>query len=127
MRTIRISDEVWNEIAKRGKFGETPNDVLEREFNLPTNSRKRTAPRKRIASKRMTVKVQGQELTLSFSDGLSKRWLLPNRNDQKANREIREEIFNFAKQNGATDGQVAAITKELNNAGYYLTGPRSSK
>jgi hypothetical protein len=35
MRTIRISEEVWNEIAKRGKFGETPDDVLKGVFNIP--------------------------------------------------------------------------------------------
>ena len=34
MRTIRISDAVWQEIAERGKFGETPNMVLERVFGL---------------------------------------------------------------------------------------------
>jgi len=34
MRTIRISEQVYKEIAKRGKFGETPNDVLERVFKI---------------------------------------------------------------------------------------------
>jgi hypothetical protein len=34
MRTIRISEEVWNEIAKLGKFGETPDDVLRRAFKI---------------------------------------------------------------------------------------------
>jgi len=34
MKTIRISEEVWNEIAKRGKFGETPDQVLVRVFNI---------------------------------------------------------------------------------------------
>ncbi len=34
MRTIKISEEVWNEIAKRGKFGETEDDVLKRIFNI---------------------------------------------------------------------------------------------
>ena len=34
MRTVRISDEVWNAIAQRGKFGETPDDVLRRVFNI---------------------------------------------------------------------------------------------
>jgi len=34
MTTIRISDRVYEEIAKRGKFGETPNDVLERVFKI---------------------------------------------------------------------------------------------
>jgi len=34
MRTIRISEQVYKEIAKRGEFGETPNDVLERVFKI---------------------------------------------------------------------------------------------
>lgn len=34
MRVIRISEEVWQAIAERGKFGETPNKVLERVFGL---------------------------------------------------------------------------------------------
>ena len=32
MRTIRISNEVWDEIAKKGKFGENEDDVLRRQF-----------------------------------------------------------------------------------------------
>ena len=34
MKTIRISEEVWNEIAKFGRFGETPDDVLRRVFEI---------------------------------------------------------------------------------------------
>ena len=34
MRTIRISGPVWDEIAARGKFGETPDDVLRRVFGI---------------------------------------------------------------------------------------------
>lgn len=34
MRTIRISEEVWNAIAERGKFGESEDDVLRRVFNI---------------------------------------------------------------------------------------------
>jgi len=34
IKTIRISEKVYGEIAKRGKFGETPNDVLERVFHI---------------------------------------------------------------------------------------------
>jgi len=34
MKTIRISNRVYEEIAKRGKFGETPNDVLELVFKI---------------------------------------------------------------------------------------------
>ena len=34
MISIDISKEVWDEIAKRGKFGETADDVLRRVFEL---------------------------------------------------------------------------------------------
>ena len=34
MITIHISDEVWNEIYKRGRLRETEEDVLRRVFNL---------------------------------------------------------------------------------------------
>ena len=40
MRTIRISEQVYKEVAKRGKFGETPNDVLERVFKITKTKRK---------------------------------------------------------------------------------------
>lgn len=39
MRTIRISEQVYKEIANRGKFGETPNDVLERVFKITRTER----------------------------------------------------------------------------------------
>ncbi len=35
MKKISISEEVWNEIAKRGNFGETEDTVLRRIFELP--------------------------------------------------------------------------------------------
>ena len=73
----------------------------------------------------MTPKFEGQELTLSFSNGLSKRWLLPNQDDKQSLAKIRAEMLDFAKQqNDATPGQLQAITKALNGAGYYITGPR---
>ena len=40
MRTIRISEEVWDEIAKRGVFGETPDIVLRRIFGLDKSTDK---------------------------------------------------------------------------------------
>ena len=41
MPTIKVSDEVWEAIAERGKFGETEDDVLRRAFNLPPSPRSR--------------------------------------------------------------------------------------
>ena len=43
MKAIRISDAVWQAIADRGKFGETPNMVLERVFGI---AREGTPPKK---------------------------------------------------------------------------------
>ena len=34
-KKIAISDEVWDEIASRGRFGETEDTVLRRVFDLP--------------------------------------------------------------------------------------------
>ena len=33
-RTIRISEDVYNEIAERGNFGDTPDTVLRKVFGL---------------------------------------------------------------------------------------------
>ena len=35
MISVQISQQVWDAIAARGKFGETPDDVLRRQFELP--------------------------------------------------------------------------------------------
>ena len=60
MKTVRISDEVWEEIAKRGKFGETEDDVLRRVFGInkrePTN-RVTGRTRRQFATVRMTARV----------------------------------------------------------------------
>lgn len=34
MKNIKISDEVWDEMAKEGKFGETPDDVLRKKYGI---------------------------------------------------------------------------------------------
>ncbi|MFQ5708728.1 MAG: hypothetical protein ACE5HO_14830 [bacterium] len=127
MRTIRISDDVWNAIAKKGKFGETPNDVLERVFKINKDMSERAKLRKKKATRPMTTpQVVGQELLVSFKDGISKKWSLPSRDDKIAIRRVRDEATTFAKQNGATPGQVDAVKKALTSAGYYLTGPHQT-
>lgn len=37
MKTIRISDDVWNAMAEHGKFGETPDDVFRRILKIDGN------------------------------------------------------------------------------------------
>ena len=36
-------------------------------------------------------------------------------------RKVRTDAVDFAKDNGASDGQIAAVKKTLTDAGYHLT------
>lgn len=125
MRTIRISDEVWDEIAERGKFGETPDDVLRRVFGLDkardTSQRVQTKIRERFAEQRMTARVEDGHLFVAFQGGASQEFLLPDRTDKNRIRVVRNRAAEFAEKNGATLGQVNAVKKALTEAGYHLT------
>ena len=139
MRTIRISDEVWEEIAKQGKFGETEDDVLRRVFGLDNRgglenqgSEQRhlrpRRPRRHHATRRMHAgvhRVPGAErehLVVSFQDGPERRWELPDPSDKVEIRKVRKEAVEFALENGASKpGQTNAVLKALTDAGYYVT------
>ncbi len=120
MRTIRISTEVWEAIAKVGKFGETPDQALRRVFQIGGKSRNGGVGKRRIATTRMSHEVNGQEFTVSFANGASKSWSLPKRDDKAGIRRVRDAAIKFARENGATDGQVHAVMKGLTGAGYHL-------
>ncbi|MDA8089429.1 MAG: hypothetical protein M0Z61_04305 [Nitrospiraceae bacterium] len=143
MRTIRISEEVWDEMKKIGQFGETADDVLRRVFKvqgspkrarlpLPGNpeditrpieaaSEKRIKPRPRYAERKMPCYIADNHLVVEFVGGLSKRFALPSHDDKMAIRKVRTDAVDFAKDNGASDGQIAAVKKTLTDAGYHLT------
>ena len=127
MRNIKISEEVWQAIAERGKFGETEDDVLRRVFNLPSNSnfeRKNflgVSPRVIRAKRRMSSFVDENKLYVSFQGGPSNSWELPDPSDKSEIRKVRDSAVSFAKANGATIGQINAVKKALTEAGYYLT------
>ena len=130
MRTIRISDEVWSEIAKVGKFGETEDDVLCRVFNLEGHESRQehgfsvsklARHRGHYATNRMHAGVHDNHLLVSFANGAREQWELPNRTDKGEIRRIREEAVKFALANGASQpGQTNAVLKALTDAGYYL-------
>lgn len=138
MRTISISEAVWEAIANRGKFGESEDDVLRREFKLPRNSiasnvppgpgrnratqrRSTSGPRKRMATRRMSAYVGGNELRISFHDGPSKSWSLPPKSNKAAIREVRDKAVAFALENDASNGQKYAVMKALTDSGFHLT------
>ena len=136
-RTIRISDEVWEAIAARGKFGETENDVLERILGLqklngqladlvddqiikllPSNLK--TYNHKSFSTIKMSAAVRNEILYVSFENGASESWRLPDKSDKTAIREIRDKAVEFAKKNRASLGQENAVKKALTDAEYWL-------
>ncbi len=137
MRSIEISEPVWKAIAERGKFGESEDDVLRRVFHLPPNAndsdgpspsapshRMRggtSAPRRSFATQRMSSYINNGQLNVGFQGGASRSWSLPPKNDKAALASMREKAVTFARENGATIGQVNAVKKTLTDAGYHLT------
>lgn len=136
MRNIRVSEEVWQAIATQGKFGETEDDVLRRVFKLPVTAHEGAktptglveqrpdsvaySPRRTRAKKRMSSFIDANQLHVSFQDGTSQSWMLPEPSDKLAIRTVRDNAVTFAKQNGATIGQVNAVKKTLTDSGYHL-------
>jgi len=133
MRNIRLSEEVWQAIAKRGKFGETEDDVLRRILNLPPNSTGGDStnpvaalsggrlPRKSFATQRMSSNISSNQLQITFQNGLSRSWTLPSKSDKSGIRTVRDKAVAFAKENNATIGQINAVKKTLTENGYHLT------
>lgn len=129
MKRVAISDDVWAEIARRGKFGETEDDVLRRVFDLkplptPRRATGGSPPGRgslRYATKVMRPRVKGGQLSIEFEDGIKHSWQLPSKSDKEAIRRVREAAVKFATQNGATRGQELSVMKALTEAGYYLT------
>ncbi len=121
MRTIRISEEVWDEIAKRGKFGETPDDVLRRAFKIDQGHPRRSVSRSRYATDRMTARIEGDHLLVRFASGPSREFLLPDRHNKEEISILTYNAMAFAKTNDATEGQVNAVRKALTDAGFHIT------
>lgn len=133
MRTIKISDAVWAAIAERGKFGETEDNVLRRVFALSPDIIPRHAGGrmgrggKRNATKRMSAEVINQRLDIEFEGTPPRTFVLPGSlSDKNAIKQARSESHSYARAQGATQGQIDAITKALNEAGYYTQRRRSS-
>jgi SeqA protein N-terminal domain len=138
MKMIKVSEDVWQAIAERGKFGETEDDVLRRVFELPmgfsaegvttkkrelitTQNQVSFARRRSLASQRMTSYIARDQLHIEFQDGASSHWTLPNRKDKSGIRAILDKALSFAREHGASLGQINAARKTLTNEGYHLT------
>jgi hypothetical protein len=138
MRMIRVSEEVWQAIAVRGKFGETEDDVLRRVFELPVDSsdgngaptrdqivrstnRAVFTRRRALASQRMTSYIARNQLHIEFQDGASSSWTLPDQKDKAGIKDVLDKALGFTREHGASLGQINAARKTLTNEGYHLT------
>jgi hypothetical protein len=130
MRTIRISDEVWQAIAARGTFGETEDNVLRRIFELEEPVMKvrvigpgrRGRGDKRYATKRMSAWVSDKQFIVEFEDGARQQWSLPEKDDKEGIRGVRDTAVQWALEQGASDpGQTNAVRKALTDAEYYVS------
>ena len=137
MRSIRISDEVWEAIAAKGRFGETEDDVLRRVFGVKDEGLATTTTRSvavatpvaqrlspRLANIRMHAGVHNDQLQVSFESGIRKDFPLPKKTDVEGIRRVRTEAVRFASSNGASPGQQDAVKKALTQAGYHIRGAR---
>ena len=121
MKTVRISEDVWNEIAKRGKFGETPDDVLKRVFNIEKTGTDSIITRRKQSTKRISPQIFNGEFIVSIEGGASKKWRLPAKDDKQAIIKLTDEALKFAEQNDATVGQINYVRKRLTDSGYTIT------
>ena len=125
MRTIKISDEVWDVIERNGKFRETEDDVLRRLLNISSNGTKENvearAWKERRATVRMTQNVQNNELILKFDSGATFRQPLPAKESISEIRRVRDAAIEFVKKNGGTKGQEHAAIRALTSRGYHVT------
>ena len=130
MRTIRISEEVWDEIAQRGVFGETPDIVLKRVFGLDKRTTQhrqvkkdgivKTSTKPRYATDRLSTRIYDESLLVSFASGKSRGFRLPDRLDREAIRDLTEEVMKYVEDQGGTIGQINAARKALTDAGYHI-------
>jgi predicted CopG family antitoxin len=123
MRTINISDEVWNEIANKGKVGETLDDVLRRLLKVKVDRRTQmlVTMRKRYGNQRISARVESGKLIVHFENGPRKEWFLPPKTAKAALRTVTYQTIDFARHNGATEAQILAVRRSLSDAGYDLT------
>ncbi len=84
-------------------------------------SRRRGRENPRRSTKRLSARVEEGRLVVEFPED-QESWELPEPSDREAIRRIREAASAFARDHGATKGQVNAAMKALTDNGYHVRG-----
>lgn len=111
--------EEWVEDKSESKESSQEAEVIEevKEPDLETLPPKKM---QKLAKTPMTVTVIDKLLTIDFKElEKSKKFKLPEPENIEEFKPIRKKALAFAKENEATAGQIAAVCKTLNIAGYY--------
>ena len=75
----------------------------------------------RLSTTPMTPKIEDSKLTINFKElDVTEVFDLPVKEDKEKLGVVRKKAMAFAKESGATKGQLCNISKILNQAGYYM-------
>lgn len=86
-------------------------------------SRGRGRRSQRLATKRLSSRVEGGQLVVEFpEEDLGESWELPETSDREGISQVRREALAFVRNHGATKGQMNAVSKALTSGGYRVRG-----
>lgn len=80
-KKIAISDEVWDEIASRGRFGETEDTVLRRVFDLPLRPGQPQSAPGQSRESGAKANAWGRETADKLAEQLGAKKINPNANE----------------------------------------------
>ena len=131
MKTIRISEEVWQDISKKGVFGKTPDIVLRREFGIDQTSNnldnasygQSASPNTIHRNTSFNRRFEDGYYIVEASNGAKFNEALPEKWDKDEILRLTENVRQFTKAQGGTIGEINASSKKLTEAGYHIYGP----
>lgn len=133
-RVVRVSDDVYEGLKKLAKpFEDTPDSVIRRLLHPASSTQtpaSSTSPSRHrssnVSDRRMRAEVQGKTLLVQFEGDDEESWDLAAKGDKTSLRAVRDKAWAYARERGASEGQLRAIQKALSDAGYYLGTPRKT-
>ena len=133
---IKVKPAIKKSIKKLRAFLEEKYDELleEEEEDEPAPKPKKPAkkkapkakapaekkPRTIKATKRMSARIENNVLTLKYGDGKPKKIKVQKADKTKLKATIKK-VVTWAKEQGATPGQIQAVKKAFTSKGYHVT------
>jgi len=96
-------------------------DLTEQEQRVQALMRAKYAHHRSFAAQKMTTYIAQNQFFIEFQDGASASWALPDAKDKTAIKAVLDKAVRFAREHGASMGQMNAVRKKLTDEGYHLT------